>query len=236
MMFDQTTIKAIQEGKKTVTRRLLRKDGKRPATVGRIQTIKVDRTKNRYGKIKILDVRQEPLRDIIKPGEAQKEGFESVEEYLDYFTIVNCTNDWDKMVWRIEFEVVENPCDYKNIGIITTADPKAYEGRPTIINAEEIVHVADLEDTLEDISYDLSKYKCDFIVLNGEIDKEKKEFVVTINEHNIEHRSDYQPSTIEAFKKWITNDECDWFYLVDKITNVGTCNDGSKCADVHFKF
>lgn len=228
MMFDATTVKKIQEEKKTVTRRLLRKDGKRPATVGRIQTIKVDRTKNRYGKIKILDVRQEPLRDIIKPGEVQKEGFESVAEYLNYFTIVNCTNDWDKTVWRIEFEVVENPCDYENIGIITTA-------RPTMINAEEIVHVADLEDTLEDIIYDLSKYECDFIVSDGKIDKEKKEFVVTINEQ-IEYRSNHKPSTIEAFKEWITNDECDWFYLVDKITNVGTCNDGSKCADVHFKF
>lgn len=234
MMFDQTTIKAIQDGKKTVTRRLLRKDGKRPATVGRTQNIKVDRTKKRYGKIKIIDVRQEPLKNIMQPGEAEKEGFNSVEEYLKYFTIVNGTNDWDKIVWRIEFEVVENPCNYENIGVIMTGDPQAYAGRPTLINAEEIAHVADLESTLEDMMWDLSKYECNFIVLDGEI--KENEFVITINEHNPEYHSDIKPSTIKEFKKWISNEECDWFYTVNKITNVRKCNDGSKCADVHFNF
>ena len=104
-MFDKYTVEKILSGDKTVTRRLKRKDGKRPAIPGKLHKIKIDRTPKMFGYIVILEC------DIVKFGDLTmedvlKEGFSSIEEYVNYFYSVNGIIDNDEYIWRIEFEVV----------------------------------------------------------------------------------------------------------------------------------
>lgn len=105
MMFDKFCVDKILEGKKTVTRRLPK--GRQPARVGKIHKLKIDRTKKTYGLILITDCYLEMIKDI-DDKEAKKEGFNSRQEYINYFMDINnidILNDYD-LVWRIEFELL----------------------------------------------------------------------------------------------------------------------------------
>lgn len=105
MMFDEFCKNKILNKEKTVTRRLINLGNpRRPAVPGHIHKIKIDRTKKTYGEIFILSCTQEQIKDIDEL-EAKKEGFNSEEEYLDYFMDINdidilYNEDW---VWRVEF-------------------------------------------------------------------------------------------------------------------------------------
>lgn len=215
MMFDEQTIKMIQNGKKCATRRLPRADGRRPAVPGKIHKVKKDRTDRTYGTILITDCQLVKLSDM-NDREAKMEGFDNVDEYLEYFETVNKTNNPDQMVWRIEFEIADNPKHYKNIGRIDRTDPRngiyVYSNGITA-RKNDIVYIDNLDSTLEDIIWDLTKYRCNFHVSDADIDKEKKEFFVDISE---EYENDNKPTTIKEFKDWITNKDCDWFYEVDR--------------------
>lgn len=105
MMFDEYCIKKILSGEKTVTRRLPSK--KRPAIPGKVHKLKVDRTEKTFGFILIKDCFLSLIADIDE-NEAKKEGFNSRQEYIDYFMNVNnidILSDYD-FVWRVEFELL----------------------------------------------------------------------------------------------------------------------------------
>lgn len=105
MMFDKYCVDEILKGRKTVTRRLVGK--RKPAKVGAIHKLKIDRTRTVYGYIKIKDIRQEPLW-IVNDSEAKKEGFDSAYDYLKYFMKINGVEDLKTNVWRVEFECIGN--------------------------------------------------------------------------------------------------------------------------------
>ena len=105
MMFDKFCIEKILDGEKTVTRRLPK--GRQPARVGRIHKLKIDRTKKTFGLILITDCYLSLVKEI-DDKEAQKEGFKSRKEYIDYFMEVNnidMLSDYD-LLWRVEFELL----------------------------------------------------------------------------------------------------------------------------------
>ena len=107
MIFDEFCINKILESKKTVTRRLPAKNGRRPAVPGTIHKLKKDRTKNVYGEILINSCTLTLIGDI-DDREAKKEGFESRKEYIDYFMDINnidILSDYD-LVWRVKFTLL----------------------------------------------------------------------------------------------------------------------------------
>lgn len=105
MMFDKYCVEKILSGEKTVTRRV--PSGRRPAVPGKIHKLKTDRTKKTYGFILITDCSLSLVKDI-DDKEAQKEGFSSRKEYIDYFMDVNnidILSHYD-LLWRVEFELL----------------------------------------------------------------------------------------------------------------------------------
>lgn len=105
MMFDKFCINKILNKEKTVTRRLIGK--KRPAKPGTTHKLKIDRTPQTFGKIKILSCTQEQIRDITEE-ETKKEGFKNRKQYIDYFMNINnidILNEFD-WIWRVEFKLL----------------------------------------------------------------------------------------------------------------------------------
>lgn len=105
MMFDKYCIEKILEGKKTVTRRI--PHGRRPAVPGKIHKLKIDRTQKTFGLILILECELDLVQNI-DDKEAQREGFSSRQEYIEYFMDINnidILSDYD-LIWRIEFELL----------------------------------------------------------------------------------------------------------------------------------
>ena len=101
-MFDELTKNLIVSGRKTVTRRL-RKNEKRPAKPNKIIKLKIDRTKNTFGYLQIISCEKDYLGNL-KSIDAIKEGFNSKQEYLDYFKKVNGTNYYKTPIWVITFK------------------------------------------------------------------------------------------------------------------------------------
>ena len=105
MIFDKYCVNKILNGEKTVTRRI--PNDRRPAIPGKIHKLKIDRTKKTFGLILIRDCYLDFVKDI-DDNEAKKEGFESRQEYIEYFMDINnidILNDWD-LLWRVEFELI----------------------------------------------------------------------------------------------------------------------------------
>lgn len=105
MMFDKFCVDKILAGEKTVTRRLPR--GRQPARYGKIHKLKIDRTKKTYGLILITDCYLGLVKDI-DDEEAKKEGFNTRQEYIEYFMDINnidILNDYD-LLWVVEFELI----------------------------------------------------------------------------------------------------------------------------------
>lgn len=105
MIFDKFSIKKILNGEKYVTRRI--PYGRRPAVPGKIHKLKADRTKKTYGLILIEECELSRVKDI-DDKEAKREGFNSRQEYINYFIKVNNINGLaeDDLLWRIKFEVL----------------------------------------------------------------------------------------------------------------------------------
>ena len=105
VMFVKYCIDKILTGEKCVTRRLPR--GRRPAVPGKIHKLKIDRTKKTYGSILIEECELSLIKDI-DDKEAQREGFSTRKEYIEYFMDINdidILNDWD-LVWRVKFTLL----------------------------------------------------------------------------------------------------------------------------------
>lgn len=114
MMFDKFCIEKILAGEKTVTRRIKRNE-RRPAIPGHIHKLKVDRTKNTFGTIEIIDCKPELLyRGSISRIEARREGFSGPNEYFEYFNKINnmkLKRNHYLFVWRIEFRLKLEKCE-----------------------------------------------------------------------------------------------------------------------------
>lgn len=107
MYFDKFCIDKIIDEEKCVTRRLIKPGGRRPAIPGTIHKLKKDRTKKIYGYIFINSCSQTQIKDI-DDKEAKLEGFDSRQEYIDYFMDINnidILNDHD-WVWRVRFTYI----------------------------------------------------------------------------------------------------------------------------------
>lgn len=102
MMFDKLCVDLIKSGKKTVTRRIKKSD-RRPAKPGTIHKLKIDRTKDVYGYIFIHKCVKKPYIWTITNEDAQREGFNSALEFLEYWESINKNYKGEK-IWLIEFE------------------------------------------------------------------------------------------------------------------------------------
>lgn len=105
MLFDKFCIEKILSGQKDVTRRI--PCGRRPAVPGKIHKLKTNRTKKTYGLILIEECELTLVKDI-DDKEAKREGFNTRQEYIDYFMEVNnidILTEYD-LLWRIKFEVL----------------------------------------------------------------------------------------------------------------------------------
>ena len=113
MMFDEDTMTRIHYRIKTETRRLYNPK-RRPAIPGHTHKIKIDRTPNTWGEIKILSCEPQRFGDLTLE-DAHNEGFFSIKEYKEYFYKINKHISDDDFVWVVKFEVlwstfyVENP-------------------------------------------------------------------------------------------------------------------------------
>lgn len=113
MIFGLARIPAILDGSKTVTRRPAKKDhaGYLPCRYrpGRTYAVQPGRGKATVARIRVTDVRMEPLSGVYSPGEAQAEGFASVEEFCDYWLRLHGDMNAETVIYRIAFELVRDP-------------------------------------------------------------------------------------------------------------------------------
>jgi hypothetical protein len=113
----------ILKGNKTQTRRI----GSKRWNVGAVHLAKTQMLSTEYfAKILITGVKQERLGDISLE-DAQKEGYESIEEYIDIWKFIN-KGIWNPklIVWVIDFELLYS--DLKP-GDIVTLSPECAEER-----------------------------------------------------------------------------------------------------------
>ena len=107
-MFDEPTKNAICDGRKKVTRRLYNPK-RRPAIPahegGKPHRIKIDRTPVVYGEIDILACYTGTLGEMTEE-DAKLEGFDTLQEYKEYFYRVNGYIDDDELIWVVEFEPI----------------------------------------------------------------------------------------------------------------------------------
>lgn len=113
MMWDHYTIQMIHYRVKSETRRLYNPN-RRPGIPGHSQKLKIDRTPNVWGEIKILSCEPQKFGDLTLE-DAHNEGFFSVEDYKKYFYKTNGYISDDDLVWVVKFDTiwtsyfVENP-------------------------------------------------------------------------------------------------------------------------------
>lgn len=102
MMFDKLCVDLIKSGQKIATRRIKRSD-RRPAKPGTIHKLKIDRTKDVYGYIFIHKCVEQPYIWAMTNEDAQREGFKTIRQFIDYWKSVNRKYKGEK-IWLIEFE------------------------------------------------------------------------------------------------------------------------------------
>lgn len=104
MLFKKEHIPMILQGKKTATRRVW----KRPQVkIGNIYKCKTSMLSREYfAKVKVKEVYREALY-FMTDFDARKEGYNSIEEFVEIWKKIN--GDWNPnlIVYVIEFEVVK---------------------------------------------------------------------------------------------------------------------------------
>lgn len=114
MMFKPVLIRAILEGRKTVTRRPARGV---PLTVGKVVSIQPGMARPSIGRIKIVSVDRRVL-DHIDDADAVREGFVDRQAFVDYWReLYGGVFNRHLHVMRYEFELVEQTgrvCDCCN--------------------------------------------------------------------------------------------------------------------------
>ena len=110
MIFKPELIEKILAGEKTVTRRPVKYD---PAgeplpcryEPGRDYALQPGRGKKAVGRIRVLDVRREPLAEV-DTADARREGFYGGPEFAAYWSKLYGSYDPTELVDRIEFELL----------------------------------------------------------------------------------------------------------------------------------
>lgn len=121
MMFDLLCIFLIYRKAKWQTRRKYNPK-RRPAIPGQMHKLKIDRTKDVYGYIEIIDVYPQKFGDITQ-FDAQAEGFDSIEEYKEYFQKVNGPHKDDDLIWVVSFRRIQ----FMDVKANDTIDKKLME-------------------------------------------------------------------------------------------------------------
>lgn len=111
MNFRPELASAVMGGGKTVTRRLCVDNPRSPwfvwgcgIKVGRDYAVCPGRGKSAIGRVRVTDVRREPLGHL-DDDEARREGFCSAAAFEEAFAAINGKYDAGLQVWRIAFEV-----------------------------------------------------------------------------------------------------------------------------------
>lgn len=101
MIFRPEMIEAIEQGRKTMTRRRSNR-----YRVGRVYSVQPGRGKRGVGiSIQILEKGRERLRQI-SAIEAQAEGFPNRQRFFEYWAAMHGGLDLDSFVWAYAFRVV----------------------------------------------------------------------------------------------------------------------------------
>lgn len=104
MIFAPDLAEAVVAGRKTVTRRRVKGDAPCRYEAGRDYAVQPGRGKKAIGRIRILSVRKESLAGITADGEAKREGFRRVADFVDRWAAMYGDVRLADEVWRIEFE------------------------------------------------------------------------------------------------------------------------------------
>ena len=105
MMFDKLCIEKIYKNDKWQTRRRYN-PSRRPAIPGAIHKLKIDRSKNDYGLIEILNVFPQMFCEITEE-DAIAEGFNNLQEYKEYFWKVNGYHNPLDIIWVVHFRRIK---------------------------------------------------------------------------------------------------------------------------------
>lgn len=105
MIFRVDLAESVMAGRKTVTRRLAK--GPCRYRVGKDVAVQPGRGKPAVGRIFITGITLEELGRIT-PGEARREGFESVADFKHTWKELHGHYDDGEMIYRIAFEAVPN--------------------------------------------------------------------------------------------------------------------------------
>lgn len=113
MNFQPELAQAVMAGRKSVTRRLVSDNPRSPwwreecsLVVGRDYAVCPGRGKDQIGRVRIVSVDRRSLAPF-NTGEAQAEGFHSVDAFVQAWKAINGSVDWSARVWRVEFQVAQ---------------------------------------------------------------------------------------------------------------------------------
>ena len=121
MMFDLLCIFLIYRKGKWQTRRKYNPK-RRPAIPGQIHKLKIDRTQDVYGYIEIIDVYTQKFGSIDQ-FDAQAEGFDTIQEYKEYFQKVNGPHEDNDLIWVVTFKKL----DFMDVKVKDTVNKKLIE-------------------------------------------------------------------------------------------------------------
>lgn len=113
MIFRPELAAKVMAGEKTVTRRALSENPRSPwwkercrYTVGKTFTVNPGRGKTGIGEARVTHCAQ-VLLGSLETSDAQREGFDTIAEFVDGWTRINGSFDTTERVWRIAFEVLQ---------------------------------------------------------------------------------------------------------------------------------
>lgn len=115
MIFKPELVEKILAGEKTETRRAVSLNPRSPWSVercryraGRHYALQPGRSAHAVAQILVTDVRKVRLGGM-NLDDARREGFASVEEFVDYWTAMQGSYDVRALVWAVTFRVAGTP-------------------------------------------------------------------------------------------------------------------------------
>jgi hypothetical protein len=115
MIFTPELAQKVLAGEKTVTRRRVSRNSRSPwfidkctLQVGRTYAVCPGRAKVSIGRVRVLSVERMHLGQGLTTAEARREGFEDRGAFKRAWTAINGRWSDGDLVWRIEFEFVED--------------------------------------------------------------------------------------------------------------------------------
>lgn len=110
MIFQPELVKQIRKGKKTMTRRPVKRgklgEVKQNYVADRSYAVQPGRGQRETCRITVLETRRERLGDITHD-DAKAEGFKTTQEFFDYWQALYGSVDHEQQVWAIRFRLGE---------------------------------------------------------------------------------------------------------------------------------